>query len=144
MYQCKSIISVYINTHCMMSFSETWGAQFHSTIPHERVPNNLDYKLRGPLSIPDAPCMEYLPTKLGHFWGFFVGHTPRIRSIWEWTTIRTEPQQGILCRSLAGYEFHSVAGWLGTHLSIPSWRMNFSSRIHETMKNIPYGSIWCY
>ena len=23
--------------------------------------------------IPDHPCMEYLPTKLGHLWGFYVG-----------------------------------------------------------------------
>ena len=35
-------------------------------------------------SFPDAPCMEYLPTKLVDFWGFNVGiYIPAPWSIWD-------------------------------------------------------------
>ena len=53
-------------------------------------------------SFPDDPCMVYLPTKLGHLWGFYVGiHIPAPWSIWDWDF----PQLGLFrFAGLAGLE----------------------------------------
>ena len=65
------------------------GKRLHngkSSFSMKQLTKNLSQMRTGStehLPTPDHPCMVYLPTKLGHLWGFYVGiHIPAPWMIW--------------------------------------------------------------